>query len=98
MGLVLSFLEEKTVLHFGCLFDCGVEGQKHELYHAKKVIQRKTQCRSQPMSILDFTDFLELYKKVFHQLFLLCWIVIALRVSCEDSFSVLKLTKIICEQ
>ena len=91
-----SFLEEKTVLCLGCLFDCDVEDLKHELYQAKKVIQRKAQCGTELSSILDFTSFLEPYKEVFHQLFHLCRIAIALPVSsasCERSFSALKLIK-----
>lgn len=39
-----SFLEEATVLHFGSLYDCDIEDLKHELYQAKKVVQRKAQC------------------------------------------------------
>ncbi|KAK0131538.1 Zinc finger MYM-type protein 1 [Merluccius polli] len=90
-----SFLEEKTVLRLGCLFDCDVEDLKHELYQAK-VIQRKAQCETELSSILDFTYFLEPYKEVFHQVFHLCRIAIALPVSsasCERSFSALKLIK-----
>uniref|UniRef100_A0A3B4WFJ0 TTF-type domain-containing protein n=1 Tax=Seriola lalandi dorsalis TaxID=1841481 RepID=A0A3B4WFJ0_SERLL len=90
------FLEERTVLRLACLFDCDVEDLKHELYQTKKVIQRKAQCGTELSSILDFTSFLEPYKEVFHQLFRLCRIAIALPVSsanCERSFSALKLIK-----
>uniref|UniRef100_A0A667Z4Q8 TTF-type domain-containing protein n=1 Tax=Myripristis murdjan TaxID=586833 RepID=A0A667Z4Q8_9TELE len=92
----ISFLEEKTVLRLGCLFDCDVEDLKHELYQIKKVIQRKAQCGTELSSILDFTSFLEPYKEGFHQFFHLCRIAIALPVSsasCERSFSTLKLIK-----
>lgn len=91
-----SFLEEETVLRLACLYDCDVEDLKHELYQAKKVIQRKAQCGTELSSILDLTSFLEPYKVVFHQLFHLCRIAIALPVSsasCEQSFSALKLIK-----
>lgn len=47
-------------------------------------------------SILDLTAFLEPYKEVFHELFRLCKIAIALPAStatCERSFSALKLIK-----
>ena len=91
-----SFLEEATVLRFGCLYDCDVEDLKHELYQAKKVVQRKAQCGTEMSSILDFTTFLEPYREVFHQLFHLCRIALALPVSsasCVRSFSALKLIK-----
>lgn len=91
-----AFLEEETVLCLACLYDCDVEDLKHELYQAKKVIQRKAQCGTELSSILDLTSFLEPYKVVFHQLFHLCSIAIPLPVSsasCKRSFSVLKLIK-----
>ena len=70
-------LEDGTVFRLCCLFDCDVEDLKHKLYLAKKVTQRKAQCRTELSSILDFITFLKPYKEVFHQLFHLCRIAIA---------------------
>ncbi|KAL3997012.1 hypothetical protein ACER0C_009668 [Sarotherodon galilaeus] len=60
-----SFLSEEIVLSLAGLYDCDIEDLEHELYQTRKV----------------FTTFLEPYKEVFHQLFRLCRIALALPVS-----------------
>uniref|UniRef100_A0AAX7VMJ6 TTF-type domain-containing protein n=1 Tax=Astatotilapia calliptera TaxID=8154 RepID=A0AAX7VMJ6_ASTCA len=88
-----SFLSEEIVVSLAGLYDCDIEDLKHELYQARKVVQRRAGCGNELSSILGFTTFLEPYKEVFHQLFRLCRIALALPVSsatCERSFSVLK--------
>lgn len=92
----LSFLSEEIVLSLACLYDCDIEDLKHELYQARKVVQRRAGCGNELSSVLEFTTFLEPYKEVFQQLFRLCRIALALPVSsatCERSFSVIKLIK-----
>lgn len=91
-----SFLSEEIVVSLAGLYDCDIEDLKHELYQARKVVQRRAGCGNELSSVLEFTTFLEPYKEVFHQLFRLCRIALALPVSsatCERSFSVLKLIK-----
>uniref|UniRef100_A0A3P8QPS5 TTF-type domain-containing protein n=1 Tax=Astatotilapia calliptera TaxID=8154 RepID=A0A3P8QPS5_ASTCA len=85
-----SFLSEEIVVSLAGLYDCDIEDLKHELYQARKVVQRRAGCGNELSSILGFTTFLESYKEVFHQLFRLCRIALALPVSsatCERSFS-----------
>uniref|UniRef100_A0A3Q4M441 HAT C-terminal dimerisation domain-containing protein n=1 Tax=Neolamprologus brichardi TaxID=32507 RepID=A0A3Q4M441_NEOBR len=91
-----NFLSEEIVVSLAGLYDCDIEDLKHELYQARKVVQRRAGCGNELSSVLEFTTFLEPYKEVFHQLFRLCRIALALPVSsatCERSFSVLKLIK-----
>ncbi|MED6289515.1 hypothetical protein CHARACLAT_003661 [Characodon lateralis] len=87
------FLSGELVLDLSRLFECDMEDLKHELYQARNVVQRRAQCGNDLSSVLEFTSFLEPYKKVFHQLICLCRIALALPESsatCERSFSVLK--------
>lgn len=89
-----SFLSEEMVLGLASLYECDLDDLKHELHQARKVVQRKAQCGNNMSSVVEFTTFLEPYKEVFHQLFRLCRIAVALPVSsasCERSFSALKL-------
>lgn len=91
-----SFLQEETVFSFANIYECDLEDLKHELHQARRVVERKAQSGIDLSSVLEFTVFLEPYKEVFHQLFRLCRIAIALPVSsagCERSFSALKLIK-----
>lgn len=91
-----KMLSEETVSSLDSLYECDLYNLKYELYQARKVVERKAQCGNELSSVLEFTTFIEPYKDVFYQLFILCCIAIALSVSsacCEHSFSVLKLIK-----
>lgn len=63
----------------------------------KRILERKvTSGMQKPSSIVEVTKIIEPFKEVFHELFRLCKIAIAIPVStasCERSFSTLKLVK-----
>lgn len=63
----------------------------------KRILERKVKSGIQkPSSLVELTKFVEPFKEVFHELFRLCKIAIAIPVStasCERSFSTLKLIK-----
>lgn len=78
------------LLHCGYFYECVVDDIKHELDQRKAHDVTKLSC------LLDFTAFLQPSREVFHQLFNLCGIAIALPVSsasCECNFSTLILIK-----
>lgn len=84
-----NFLSEETVSSLDSLYECDLDNLKHELYQASRVVERKAQCGNELSSVLEFTTFIEPYKDVFYQLFILCCIAISLPISsasCEHSF------------
>jgi Domain of unknown function (DUF4371)/hAT family C-terminal dimerisation region len=92
-----GFLELDAVNKFATAYDSNLEDLHHEVYQAKRLLQRKKDSGMEPpMSLLAFTRFLESYKDAFHELYRLCQIGITLPVSsagCERSFSSLKRIK-----
>ncbi|XP_077053348.1 zinc finger MYM-type protein 1-like [Siphateles boraxobius] len=92
-----SFLQESPFFSFAEIYESDLDDLKHELHQAKRILERKRKEGMQSLtSILEFTVFLEPFKEVFHELFRLCKIAIAIPVStasCERSFSTLKLIK-----
>lgn len=70
--------------------ECEDEDIKHELYQAKKAIQKKEQCGTKLPSILDLNHT----KRFSISFFYLCRIAIALpgsNASCELGFSALNI-------
>ncbi len=92
-----GFLQEEAVFCFGEIYESDSEDLRHELHQARRLLQRKQQSGMQKLSsIVELAVFLEPYKDVFHELFRLCKIGLALPVSSaasERSFSALKLIK-----
>uniref|UniRef100_A0A3Q1FDQ5 DUF4371 domain-containing protein n=1 Tax=Acanthochromis polyacanthus TaxID=80966 RepID=A0A3Q1FDQ5_9TELE len=91
------FLQEQAVFRLGEIYESDSEDLSHELHQTRRLLQRKQQSGMQKLSsIVELAVFLEPHKDVFHELFRLCKIAIALPVSraaCERSFSALKLIK-----
>lgn len=92
-----TFLEEGAVFRLGEMYASDSEDLGHELHQTRRLLQRKQQSGMPTLSgIVELAIFLEPHKDVFHELFRLCKIAIALPVSsaaCERSFSALKLIK-----
>uniref|UniRef100_A0A1A8U647 HAT C-terminal dimerisation domain-containing protein n=2 Tax=Nothobranchius furzeri TaxID=105023 RepID=A0A1A8U647_NOTFU len=92
-----QFLQDNLVLDLGKMYGCDCEDLSHELHQARNILKRKSHSKdTQLSSIVDLTLFLEQHQEVFHELFRLCKIAVALPVSsaaCERSFSTLKLIK-----
>jgi len=92
-----TFLQDNQVFGLGEMYGCDQEDLTHELHQARRILKRKAESGARELaSILDLTVFLEPYQEVFHELFRLCKIAVALPVSsaaCERSFSALKLIK-----
>lgn len=92
-----SFLQEAAVFRLGEMYASDSEDLGHELHQTRRLLQRKQQSGMPNLSgIVELAIFLEPHKDVFHELFRLCKIAIALPVSsaaCERSFSALKLIK-----
>lgn len=92
-----TFLQDEQVFGLSEIYGCDHEDLTHELHQARRILKRKAESgAAQLTSILDLTVFLEPYQEVFHELFRLCKIAVALPVSsaaCERSFSALKLIK-----
>lgn len=88
------FLLEETVLSLVSLYECDRENLKHELHQARRVVQRKAQCGNELSSVLEFTIFIESYKKVLSAFLLMSALPVS-SASCERSFSMLKFIKII---
>ena len=91
------FLQEEAVFRLGEMYESDSEDLSHELHQTRRLLQRKQQSGMANLSgIVELAVFLEPHKDVFHELFRLCKIAIALPVSsaaCERSFSALKLIK-----
>jgi hypothetical protein len=91
------FLQEEAVFRLGEIYESDSEDLSHELHQTRRLLQRKQQSGMANLSgIVELAVFLEPHKDVFHELFRLCKIAIALPVSsaaCERSFSALKLIK-----
>ena len=92
-----SFLQEAAVFRLGEMYASDSEDLGHELHQTRRLLQRKQQSGMLNLSgIVELAIFPEPHKDVFHELFRLCKIAIALPVSsaaCERSFSALKLIK-----
>ncbi|KAK0136706.1 hypothetical protein N1851_027113 [Merluccius polli] len=92
-----TFCEKDVVFPFASQYNCSTEDLQYEIPQLKRILERKqTSGQETPKSLIELTVFLEPYKEVFHQMFKLCKIALALPVStasCERSFSMLKLIK-----
>lgn len=92
-----SILQEEAVFRLGEIYECDPEDLSHEFHQTRRLQQRKHQSGMQKLSsITDLVVFLEPHKDVFHELFRLCEIAIAMPISsaaCERSFSALKVIK-----
>uniref|UniRef100_A0A8D3DVJ6 HAT C-terminal dimerisation domain-containing protein n=1 Tax=Scophthalmus maximus TaxID=52904 RepID=A0A8D3DVJ6_SCOMX len=92
-----TFCQEEALFAFASIYECNTDDLKHEVYQMKRILERKVKSGIQkPSSIVELTKIIEPFKEVFHELFRLCKIAIAILVStasCERSFSTLKLIK-----
>lgn len=93
-----SFCKEEALFFlFASIYACNIDDLTHEIHQMKRVLQRKVASGIQkPSNIVELTNMIEPFKDVFHELFRLCKIAIAIPVStasCESSFSTLKLVK-----
>lgn len=92
-----TFCQEQALFAFASIYECNTDDLKHELHQMKRILERKVKSGIQkPSSLVELTKFVEPFKEVFHELFRLCKIAIAIPVStasCERSFSTLKLIK-----
>ncbi|KAF0027018.1 hypothetical protein F2P81_019759 [Scophthalmus maximus] len=92
-----TFCQEEALFAFASIYECNTDDLKHEVYQMKRILERKVKSGIQkPSSIVELTKIIEPFKEVFHELFRLCKIDIAILVStasCERSFSTLKLIK-----
>lgn len=92
-----TFCEKDVVFPFASQYNCNTKDLQYEIPQLKRILERKQSSGQEtPKTLLELTVFLEPYKEVFHQMFKLCKIALALPVStasCERSFSVLKLIK-----
>ncbi len=89
-----SFCKEEALFSFASIYACNIDDLKHEVHQMKRVLQRKVAAGIQkPSNIVELTNMIEPFKEVFHELFRLCKIAIAIPVStasCKRSFSTLK--------
>lgn len=87
-----SFLEETPLFLFGNIYNTNLDDLMYELHQAKWLLERKKAAGMEyPANLLEFTVFLEPFSEIFHELFRLCRIAIALPVStaaCERIFSI----------
>lgn len=92
-----TFCDETALLPFASTYGSDLEDLRHKLHQLKRIIERKSQAGvGKPSSLVELTEFIEPHHEVFHEVFRLCKIAVALPVStasCERSFSVLKLIK-----
>lgn len=92
-----TFCEIDGVFPFASQYNCSTEDLQYEIPQLRRILERKqTSGLETPNSLIELTVFLGPYREVFHQMFKLCKIALALPVStasCERSFSVLKLIK-----
>ncbi len=91
------FCEKDVVFPFASQYNCSTEDLQYEIPQLKRILERKQSSgQVTPKALIELTVFLEPFKEVFHQMFKLCKIALALPVStasCERSFSKLKLIK-----
>ncbi len=92
-----TFCQEEALSPFASIYSYNIDDLRHELYQIKIILERKVQAGIQkPICIVDSTVLIEPYKEVFHELFRLCKITVAILVStaaCERSFFTFKLVK-----
>ncbi len=92
-----TFLNEEPLFAFAQTFESDLGDLKHEVHQTKRLLDRRVKSGlDRPSTLLDFIVFLEPYKEVFHEMFRLCKIAVVTpvsTVSCERSFSALKLIK-----
>lgn len=93
-----TFLNEAHLFAFARTFESDLSDLKHEVHQTKRLLDSKVKSGiDRPSNLLDFIDFLEPYKEVFHEMFRLCKIAVVIsaisNASCERSFSALKLIK-----
>lgn len=90
-----TFCEKNVLFPFASQYNCSTEDLEYEIPQLKRVLERKqTSGVEVPSNLIDLTVFLEPYREVFHEMFKLYKIALALPVStaaCERCFSVLKL-------
>ena len=93
----VTFCEEHALFAFASIYECNIDDLGHEVHQMKRILEREvTSGMQKPSSIVELTKIIEPFKEVFHELFRLCKIAIAIPVrtaSCERSFSTLKLVK-----
>lgn len=91
------FYEKDVVFPFASQYNCSTEDLQYEIPQLKRILERKQSSGQEtPKTLIELTVFLKPFKEVFHQMFKLCKIALALPVStasCERSFSKLKLIK-----
>ncbi|CAM4665821.1 unnamed protein product [Leuciscus chuanchicus] len=79
------FLQEEAVFRLGEIYESDSEDLSHELHQTRRLLQRKQQSGMPNLSgIVELAVFLEPHKDVFHELFRLCKIAIALPPQCFD--------------
>uniref|UniRef100_A0A8C6SRB2 Zinc finger MYM-type protein 1-like n=1 Tax=Neogobius melanostomus TaxID=47308 RepID=A0A8C6SRB2_9GOBI len=92
-----TFCDKDVVFPFASQYNCNTEDLQYEIPQLKRILERKQSSGQEtPKALIELTVFLEPFKEVFHQMFKLCKIALALPVStasCERSFSRLKLIK-----
>lgn len=92
-----TFCEKDVVFPFASKYNCSTDDLQYEIPQLKRILERKQSSGQEtPKALIELAAFLESYKEVFHQMFKLCKIALALPVStasCERSFSMLKLIK-----
>uniref|UniRef100_A0A673HC17 HAT C-terminal dimerisation domain-containing protein n=1 Tax=Sinocyclocheilus rhinocerous TaxID=307959 RepID=A0A673HC17_9TELE len=92
-----NFLDEESIVLLAKAYDADMEDLKHELHQTRRILSRKkSDGQKVPVTLMEFTRFLEPFKEVFFELFRLTKIAVVLPVSsasCERSFSTLKLVK-----
>ncbi len=92
-----NFLDEESIALLAKAYDADMEDLKHELHQTRRILSRKkSDGQKVPVTLIEFTRFLEPFKEVFFELFHLTKIAVVLLVSsasCERSFSTLKLVK-----
>uniref|UniRef100_A0A6Q2XCH7 TTF-type domain-containing protein n=1 Tax=Esox lucius TaxID=8010 RepID=A0A6Q2XCH7_ESOLU len=96
LGSALDLIE--ALMHrFQCYRDESYfEGLWKDLHGYVTIILERKAGIQKPTSVVDLTVLIEPFKEVFHKLFKLCKIAVAIPVStaaCERSFSTLKLVK-----
>lgn len=87
----VTFCEKDVVFPFASQYNCSTDDLQCEIPQHKRIFERKKSIGQEtPKALKELTALLEAYKEVFHQMFKLCKISLALPVStesCEHSFS-----------
>ncbi len=77
-----TFCQEEALFPFASIYSCNINDLRHELHQIKRILKRKVQARIQkPTCIVDLTVLIEPFKEVFHELFRLSKIAVAIPVS-----------------